>query len=181
MKSVHSSFRAVALLGAALLIVRPHTAAAIVLDTIVAPTYQVGTTAGVSLGHAVSARTNYNRITAGGSYNASCAEAAMSPATGARTLSAERLTGPVSLVTTIPYNVPTVVNMPGFNLLAPGTVVSCVYAWTSKATESAYTVGIGGGGFQTGSGERVDGGSQTFMMIVPAASDDSDTSNACIP
>jgi hypothetical protein len=181
MKSTHCSFRLIPLLGAALLLLRPPAAAAVILDTIVSPSYQVGLTAGVSLGHAVSARTNYNRITAGGSYNASCANALMSPSTGARTLSAERFTGPVTLVTTIPTIVPTVVTMPGFNLLPAGTVVSCTYAWTSKATESSYSVGGGGGGFQTGSGERGDAGTQLFTMIVPAGGDDTDTSNACIP
>jgi hypothetical protein len=181
MKSAQASFRSITLLGAALFVVRPPTAAAVVLDTVVSPSYQVGVSAGVSLGHAVSARTNYNRITAGGSYNASCASALMSPATGARTLSAERFTGPVSLVTTIPYIVPTVVTMPGFNLLPAGTVVSCTYAWTSKATESAYSVGSGGGGFQTGSGERGDAGTQLFTMIVPARTDDGNSSTACIP
>ena len=180
MSNTDSNVRLSALLGAALVLATPHKTLAVTLTTQVSPIHQVGVGAGVSLGHAVVASTNYNRISAGGTYVASCASALMLPSTGARTLSRESLIGGLSLVTTVPALVPTIVNMPGYNQLPAGTVVDCTYSWTSKANESSYNVGPGGIGYTTGAGERADGNTQLFVMIVPAAAEDN-SGDSCHP
>ncbi|MEO8061115.1 MAG: hypothetical protein ABI821_00055 [Pseudomonadota bacterium] len=173
--------RLIALFGAALMLATPHDASAVTLRTIVTPIHQVGVGAGVSLGHAVSASTNYNRITAGGTFTATCAHPAMLPTGGQRTLSAENVAGGLSLTTTVPYWIPTIVNMPGYNEVPAGTTLSCTYNWTAKAVEGGYSVGAGGISFQTGNGERAEGSTQLFIMIVPGTSDDSDTGMGCFP
>lgn len=150
------------------------------LQTRVLPIYQVGTGAGVSLGHIVQASTLYNRLTAGGTFSASCASPVMLPATGQRTLSNDGLTGGRSLTVTIPEWAPTIVNMPGFYSLARGTTVACTYNWTSRATEGGYTIGTGGITFQTGNGDRSDGFFQNFQMTVPGDTG-SDDFQSCIP
>jgi hypothetical protein len=150
------------------------------LRTTVLPIYQQGTGAGVSLGHVVQASTLFNRLTAGGTYSASCASPLMLPATGQRTLSSDGLLGGRSLTVTIPEWVPATINMPGFYSLARGTTVSCTYNWTSRAVEGGYTVGNGGVTFPTGSSERADGSSQPFQMSVPGDTN-SDDWQGCIP
>ena len=181
MNTTDTNFRFVAFLGAALALAMPHQALAVTLSTQVTAIHQVGVGAGVSLGHAVVASTNYNRLTAGGTYTAACASSLMLPTSGARTLSREGTIGGLSLVTTVPTVVPSIVNMPGYNQLPAGTVVDCTYSWTSKATEASYSVGPGGVGFTTGAGERADGNTQLFVMIVPAAAGDGDGGDGCHP
>jgi len=172
--------RILSLLAAAVLVGTPPRASAVTLSTVVTPIYQVGNGAGVYLGHTVSARTNYNRLTAGGSYIASCASALMQATTGQRTLSTENILGGLSLFVTVPANHPALVNMPGFYSLPRGTTVSCTYNWTSRAVEGGYTVGAGGIGFVSGNGERTEGSTQNFHMSVPSlGSEDGYTS--CIP
>src|SRR4051812_26439747 len=139
-----ASFGVLALVSAATVNALPT------LKTVVTPIYQVGTGAGVSLGHIVTASTIYNRLTAGGTFSASCASPLMLPATGQRTLSNDGITGGRSLTVTIPEWVPTIVNMPGFYSLSRGTTVACTYNWTARATEGGYTIGSGGITYQTG-------------------------------
>jgi len=181
MSTTDSTIRLTTFLGVALVLVMPHKALAVMLRTEVTAIHQVGVGAGVSLGHAVVASTNYNRLTAGGTYVATCASSAMLPTSGARTLSREGLSGPLSLVTTVPTVVPTIVNMPGYNQLPAGTRVDCTYSWTSKATEGSYSIGAGGIGYITGAGERADGNTQLFVMNVPAAAGDGDDGDSCHP
>jgi len=150
------------------------------LSTRVLPAYQVGNGAGVNMGHIVFASTLYNRLTAGGTFSASCAHPSMQPATGQRTLSSDNLTGGLSLTVTIPEWLPATISMPGFYSLPRGTTVSCTYNWTSKATESGYSVGFGGVSFQTGNGERSDGFFQPFQMSVPGDTNTDDW-QSCIP
>ena len=150
------------------------------LRTTVLPIYQVGTGAGVSLGHVVQAYTVYNRLTAGGTYSASCASAMMLPTTGQRTLSSDGLLGGRSLTVTIPEWVPATINMPGFNSLTRGTTVSCTYNWTARAVEGGYTVTPGGISFQSGNGERLEGSTQPFQMSVPGDTNTGDW-QGCIP
>lgn len=150
------------------------------LTTRVLPAYQIGNGAGVSMGHVVLASTVYNRLTAGGTFSASCASPQMQPATGQRTLSVDNLVGGLSLTVTIPEWVPATVSMPGFYSLTRGTTVSCTYNWTSKATEGGYSVGAGGISFQTGNGERSEGFFQQFQMSVPGDTSTDDW-QGCIP
>jgi hypothetical protein len=164
------SLRVLAAFSAALILVSPREASAVQLDTVVSNIHQIGTSAGVSLGHTAIGYTNYNRITVSGAYTTGCASAVMMPTTGQRTLTREEIVGGFGLITTIPDRVPAVVDMPGFQLLAPGSRIACTYNWTTKAVESSYSVGIPGFGSQTGAGERAQGGTWPFMMVVPAAS-----------
>jgi hypothetical protein len=150
------------------------------LRTTILPIYQIGTGAGVSLGHVVEARTLYNRLTAGGTYSASCASAGMLPATGQRFLSSDGLLGGRSLTVTIPEWVPATVNMPGFDSLPRGTTVTCTYNWTSRAVEGGYSAGNGGITFPSGSGERSDGSTKSFQMSVPGDTNTDDW-QGCIP
>ncbi len=150
------------------------------LKTVVTPIYQVGTGASVSLGHIVTASTIYNRLTAGGTFSASCASPLMLPATGQRTLSNDGITGGRSLTVTIPEWVPTIVNMPGFYSLSRGTTVACTYNWTARATEGGYTIGSGGITYQTGNDERSEGFFQNFQMAVPGDTGSGDF-QSCIP
>lgn len=174
-------FRLCALSATALLLAAPPEASAVQLTTQVTSIYQVGVGAGVMMGHAATGSTNYNRITVGGAYSAQCANPLMLPTTGQRTLSRDGLLGGLSLVTTIPQIVPTVVNMPGYNSLPAGTKVDCTYIWTSKAVENGYTIGPGGISTTIGAGERADGGTQLFEMRVPAPADDGSGSDGCHP
>jgi hypothetical protein len=167
-----SLFRLCALSATALVLATPPEASAVQLSTQVTSIYQVGVGAGVMLGHAAIGSTNYNRITVGGSYTAQCASPMMLPTSGQRTLTRDGLTGGLSLVTTIPQIVPTVVNMPGYNSLPAGTTVACTYSWTSRAVEGGYSIGPGGISFPSGNAERSDGGTQLFQMNVPAAAED---------
>jgi hypothetical protein len=167
---------AAALLSAAI----PQQAIALTLSTHVSTIYQVGTTDGVSLGHIVSANTDFSRLTAGGSFIASCANSSMQPTTGQRTLSSESLYGGNRLYVTVPTVVPTIVKMPGFVSLPRGTTVNCTYNWTSRAVESGLSYGVGGVAVPVGSNERADGGTQIFYMSVPSLGSEGGYT-VCIP
>jgi len=157
------------------------TASAITLRTYVLSTYQIGTGSQVSLGHSVSATTNYNRLYAGGTYTAVCAASEMLPTTGQRFLSSESLVGPRSLTVTIPSNLPARVNMPGFDAASMrGRRIDCTYNWTARAVESQYSIGAGGIGFISGGNEMSEGSTQLFSMTVPSLGDVNEGST-CIP
>src|SRR4051812_43043054 len=72
-----------------------------------------GSTA-VSLGHAVLAGTNYDRLIAGGSFNASCVSAYTGTISAERTLTSALISRYNQLYVNIPEDVPAVRNMPGF-------------------------------------------------------------------
>jgi hypothetical protein len=150
------------------------------LRTQVMPIYQVSNGAGVNMGHVVHASTVYNRLIAGGTFNAGCARAEMMPATGQRTISTDNFGGGLVLHVTIPEVLPAIVNMPGYYSLPRGTTVQCTYNWTSKATESGLTIGSGGISFQSGNGEASEGFFQQFMMSVPGDTSTEDW-QSCIP
>jgi hypothetical protein len=179
MSSLNSIARVCAVVATGVLLVQPASAVP-QLKTIVSPPYQVSNGAGVRLGHTVIASTLYNRLTAGGTFSASCISPVMAPATGQRTLSRENGLGGVSLVVTVPEWVPTLVNMPGFYSLSRGETVSCTYNWTSRAVESGYSIGASGISYQTGNGEISEGFFQPFTMSVPG---DTNTGEwqGCIP
>jgi len=159
----------------------PGVVSAVELETYVLPTYQIGTGAQISLGHTVSARTNYNRLFAGGTYVATCAASEMLPTNGQRFLSSDALIGPRSLHVTVPANLPARVNMPGFNASTlRGRRLDCTYNWTSRAVETQYSIGAGGIGFISGGGEMSEGSTQLFSMTVPSLGDVNEGST-CYP
>jgi hypothetical protein len=172
--------RLAAVLIAATLIGNAQPASALSLRTTVSTIYQVGTGAAVHLGHVVSARTAYNRLYAGGTFNATCANSDMLPITGQRFITSEAFSGGVALVVTIPQYQPAEPAMPGFYSLPRGSQVTCTYNWTSRAVESSFTIGAGGVSFPTGGSEQSEGGTQVFYMKVPGVTDPNGN-NVCIP
>ena len=174
MNTAHFFGRPLAALAAALILVTPRHAAAVELDTVVMPIRQIGATSSVSLGHSAIGYTNYNRLSVSGAYTAACASATMTPTSGQRSLSREEVFGGFGLVTTIPARLPAIVDMPGFDTLPAGSRVSCAYNWSSKAVEASYTLGIPGFSTPIGGGERAQGGTFPFNMVVPASEEDGD-------
>jgi len=177
MKMLKSAAGAAALLTTAL--GGAHSAFAVQMFVYVSEPYQVMTSGNVRLGHTVSASTNFNRLTAGGTYVAQCANPQMLAVPGQRTLTANAYLGGLSLTVTIPENQPAYVAMPGFDSLPRGTTVDCTYAWTAKAVEGGYTVGGGGLGVPLGQGESSDGATRSFKMKAPST--DPDGNSKCIP
>ena len=168
------------LAGIAGLLTAAQPAAALAMRTYLAAPYQVSTGAGVSLGHAVTGSTDYNRLTVAGSYVAQCASALMMPTQGSRNGYTENVLGGLTLTTNTPQIVPSIVNMPGFFSLTRGTTVACTYDWTSTVAEGGYTWKYGFISYQTGNGTLHEEGTQTFSMSVPGGSDGGDRVG-CIP
>jgi hypothetical protein len=180
MSAIHENARRLGLLAVALTMLTPREAYSVQLSTVVTNIQQSGLSGGVMLGHAAIGSTNYNRIVVSAGYIAQCASSLMLPTSGDRTLSRNEFVGGATLTTTVPERIPALVFMPGFEQVAPGTVLSCTYEWNSKAVESGYTIGAGIS-FPAGAGEQSLGSTVRFVMIVPRGSDDSDDGNACIP
>jgi hypothetical protein len=179
MNKLNASIRPLLLSGIGLLAFVNH-AAAVTLKVQPLSVYQVGTGSQVKIGHVVHASTNYNRLQAGGTYVATCADPVMSPTSGQRGISSENLLGGLQLAVTIPEWIPAYVNMPGYYSLPRGAEVACTYAFTGYAIEGGYMVGAGGISFQVGNGSQNEGGTQNFFMRVPGGTDPNDNS-ACIP
>jgi hypothetical protein len=118
-----------------------------------------------------------NRLAAGGSFNASCASDYTGNIPGERSLPSESFGTSNVLYVTIPQVVPTVMNMPGFENAPGGTVLSCTYAWTARAQEATYTIGVPGFGITIGGQEIRDGGSVGFYMYKSGS--DADPSHGC--
>jgi len=155
-------------------------AAAVGMSVYVLSPYQVSTGSVVSMGHAVSGSTDFNRLTAGGTYVAQCIHPYMSPTSGQRTESISAFLGGLRLTVTIPSTLPAYIGMPGFSTLPRGTVVNCTYTWTARVVEGGYKVGAGGIGVGIGDGEAATGSTREFTMRVPSLSDE-DENSACIP
>jgi hypothetical protein len=156
------------------------TANAVTLRTHVLPIYQIGTGSQVSMGHTAIATTNYNRLYAGGTYQAVCASSEMLATSGQRFFTSEGTIGGTAATVTIPAIIPARIGMPGFDAAAMrGRRIDCTYNWTTRAVESNFTIGAGGVGFTIGGGERNEGGTQIFTMSVPSLGDDS--GSTCIP
>jgi hypothetical protein len=171
----------VSLFGAiGMVLTAPWASATPTLQTQVLPVYQVGNGAGVNMGHVVNASTAYNRLIAGGTFVADCANSLMMPASGQRTVSKDGFTGGIVLHVTVPETLPALVSMPGFYSLPRGTTVQCTYNWTSRAVESGYTIGFNGISYQSGNGERSEGFFKQFQMSVPGDTN-TDEWQGCIP
>lgn len=176
---LHKRAAAILALGAAMSF--SGVASAVVMQTFLAPIYQVGTGPTVNLGHTVYASTDYNRLYAGGTYSAICAGPDILPTVGQRFLSTENIAGRLTLYVTIPERHPARVHMPGFSSAAArGQRMNCTYNWTSRAIESGYSIGVGGISFQTGNGERSEGGTEVFTMGLPSLGDE-DEWTSCHP
>jgi hypothetical protein len=168
------------ILATAALCCPPAARASLNFQTVLRDIYQLGAgSSAVSLGHTVVAGTNLNRLTAGGSFNASCASTFTGSIPGERTLTSALVAQYNQLYVTIPAQFPAVLNMPGFELVPAGSILSCTYAWTSRAQESTYTIGIPGLGITIGGEERRDGSSVGFQMVQSFGGDE--PSHGCLP
>jgi hypothetical protein len=166
--------------AAAMLSFIPMPASAVDLSVVTLGIFQEGNNGLFRFGHTVIAATNYNRLIAGGTFEASCNNSAVNPLRGARTLSSETYgIGRNRLNVTIPEVLPARRNMPGFDSLLRGQTVECTYYWTGRAVESGFSVGAGGISFITGSGERVEAGTEQFTMSKPSLGDGGWT--PCLP
>lgn len=180
MKTKAFSLQALCVAGAALLTGASPPASAVTMNVTVHPPHQVLNGSQVQAGHTVSARTDYNRLTAGGTYEVRCNHPDMALGVpGQRTVSDSRLAGGVRLVVTIPYQQPAYVNVPGFHGLPRGAIVECQYVWTAHAIEGTLTIGAGGTGVVAGQGEARDGSVENFRMQNRGTADGED--DACIP
>jgi hypothetical protein len=173
-------FRVACIAGAVLLMSSSAPAIAVQMSVVVHNPHQVLTGSQVRAGHTVSASTDYNRLTAGGTFEVRCAHPdLMLGVPGQRTISGGALAGGVRLVVTIPYQQPAYVNIPNFHGLPRGTIVQCQYVWTAQANEGTFSIGAGGTGIIIGQGEARDGGVTDFRMQQPGTADGDD--DACIP
>lgn len=155
-------------------------AQALSMSVAVQSVHQHGSTGGVYLGHTVMASTNMNRLTAGGSFTASCPSPwTPDPITGARTLPGESFLGGVELIVTIPAQLPAIRNMPGWANVPRGSTLFCTYLWSAFAKEATYTLGVPGSSMPIGGGEIANSDRKSFTMVKPGRSTGED--DACHP
>ena len=166
------------LLAIAALLGAPQLASAVQMSVYVTNIRQWGTGSGFYLGHTVSAFTNYNSLSAGGTYIAQCISATTIPVTGERGFSGSTLAGPTRLTVTIPAQQPAIRNLSGWAQVPEDTELSCNYRWTAFATEGGYSISAGGISFPVGSGSVRDGGTVDFTMYRPSRGD---ADGGCIP
>lgn len=142
----------------------PQLASAVQMSTYVSTIQQWGTGSSFHLGHTVMASTNYNNLSAGGTYIVQCNHPATLPVTGERALATGGFVGPIRLTVTIPAQQPALRNISGWLQVPAETLLSCNYRWTAFATESGYTASAGGVGVQYGSGSERAGDTVDFTM-----------------
>ena len=157
----------------------PQLASAVRLSTYVSTIQQYGTGSAFYLGHTVLASTDYNNLTAGGTYTAQCNHAATLPVTGERAFAGTTLLGPTTLIVPIPAQQPAIRNISGWGQVPRETLLSCNYRWTSFATESGYSVGAGGISVQFGNRTAREGGTVDFTMYRRTRPEDA--GGGCIP
>jgi hypothetical protein len=141
--------------------------------------YQSAFTAGVNLGHTVSASTDMNRLNAAAAFVASCVSSYTGSITDQRGFGAETLLGGTRVTVTVPEGLPAMRYMPGFDQVPGGTTLACSYNWTADAEESTYSMGIPGFGITIGGKKLHDGRSVGFEMYKPGSSG-TDDNNGCI-
>src|SRR3982750_1002263 len=171
-------FPAIALLSVAALACGVQRAQALGMNTYVQSISQSGFTAGVNLGHTVSASSNMNRLHAAAAFVASCASSYTASINDQRGFSAESLIFGTQVSVTVPELLPAQRIMPGFDQVPGGTTLSCIYNWTADAEEAMYTVSIQGWGITIGGEKAHDGRSVPFEMYQPGS--DGNKSSGCI-
>lgn len=155
-------------------------AQALTMKVKVQSVYQYGNTAGVYLGHTVSAKTNMNRLLAGGSFVAKCLSPwTPDPITGERSLPAQAFIGGLDLTVTIPATLPALRNMPGWHSVPRGQTLYCTYTWTAYAKEGTYTIGVPGSSMPVGGAEVSESDQKSFTMSKPGTATGED--DACHP
>jgi len=166
-------------LGLTALCIPQSAHATLTMDVTLLNIQQLGVgSSAVSLGHVVSARTNLNKLFAGGTMNASCVSEHTGSISARNALPSGLVGVPNVLHVPIPDSVPAVRNIPGFENVPAGAILSCTYAWTARAIEGTYTYGIPGFGTTYGGEERERGDSIGFYMYQSAG--DGEPSRGCI-
>jgi hypothetical protein len=159
-------FSLAALLGA------PQLASAIQMNTYVSTPSQWGNGSAFYLGHTVLASTLFNNLVAGGAYTVQCNHPAVVPMAGERTLGSTTFGIDKNVLTvTIPAQLPALRNLSGWTQIPGNTLLSCNYRWTSSATESGYSVGVGGISFPVGNTSMREGDTVDFQMYRPEKND----------
>jgi len=164
--------RARAMILAAAALASPQFAAAVAMDKYVSTPSQWGTGSAFYHGHTVLASTDFNVLNAGGSFTAQCNHPASLPMTGERALASSTYGFSKNMLTvTIPAQLPALRNVSGWLQIPGNTMLSCNYRWTAFATESGYSIGVGGISFQVGNGTAREGGTVDFQMYRPSKED----------
>ena len=70
-----------------------------------------------------------------------------------------------------PAQLPALRNISGWLQIPGNTVLSCNYRWTANATESGFTIGVGGVSYPVGNGTMRDGATIDFQMYRPSRED----------
>jgi hypothetical protein len=153
----------IALFGASILAFTAPSAEALTLKPQPIEPSQVAFTAAVRHGLAVSASSPMNRLIAGGSYVVRCAHANTGTIEGQRSFGSSAF-GWNQLTVTVPETLPAIRDLPGFDVVAAGTTLSCNFSWTAFAEESTYSIGSGGIGITVGGMRAGDGSSISFEM-----------------
>jgi hypothetical protein len=168
----------VTLLAAAMLSA-PQLASAIQMSVYASTPSQWGTGSSFFLGHTVSAYTPYNVLNAGGGYTVQCNHPATLPMTGERQLSSTTYGFDRNMLTvTIPAQQPARQTISGWLQIPGNTTLSCNYRWTAFATESGYSIGVGGISYQIGNGTIRDGSTINFTLYRPS---NEDADGGCTP
>ena len=171
-KSRFTSRRRAMLLAVAAALGAPQLASAIQMSVYASRPSQWGTGSAFYLGHTVMASTPYTNLIAGGAYIVQCNHPAVLPMSGERTLSSSTLGIKTNQLTvTIPAQLPALRNISGWLQIPGNTVLSCNYRWTANATESGFTIGVGGVSYPVGNGTMRDGATIDFQMYRPSRED----------
>jgi hypothetical protein len=159
-------FRCPALLAFAALAAVTESASGVELYAYPSTIEQFGSGSAFYLGHTVMAGTNYNNLSAGGTYIVQCDNPATLPISGERALSSSTLGfSRNQLTVTIPAQQPALANITGWTQVEPGSQLACNYRWTAFATEGGYSIGAGGISFPIGNGTARIGNTVDFTMI----------------
>lgn len=133
--------------------------------------YQLGTDGFITFGTVVTARTNLNSIWASASYRIECSDPAIRPAlSGGRGGSSNGLLGPRSITMTAPEWLPAVQELPGWQAVMGGTLVSCVHTNTGHAKTNILPIGGGGTTIPIGGDAWEDSKQITFTVMKPGTS-----------
>jgi hypothetical protein len=150
----------------------PQLASAIQMSVYASRPSQWGTGSAFYLGHTVMASTPYNNLVAGGAYTVQCNHPAVLPMAGERTLSSSTFGIDLNRLTvTVPAQLPALRNISGWLQIPGNTQLSCNYRWTASATESGYSIGVGGISYQIGNGTIRQGDTIDFQLYRPSRED----------
>jgi hypothetical protein len=135
-------------------------------------TKQQGFEGFVAHGTIVEAHTNLANLWAFGTYRLECANPRLRPAlVGSRGWSDNGLLGGKHIIVTVPKSLPAVERLPGWDSLAKGTRVDCVYFSTGTAKTSILPIGNSGTTVGIGGDEWHDSLTTVFTVIKPGTED----------